>query len=56
VYDIQGNSASFIFDQDLPKIAKYCEQKISYQEMNNKIPYSMPNLIDSNTILQRLGC
>jgi endonuclease G len=21
VYDIQGNSASFIFDQDLPKIA-----------------------------------
>jgi len=56
VYDSKGNSASFLFDQDLPRNAKYCEQKVSNKDMNNKLPYSMPKLIDSNKILKRLGC
>lgn len=56
IYDSKGNAASFIFDQDLPKNAKYCEQQISNQNMNKAIPYSMPNFTDSTQILKRLGC
>jgi endonuclease G len=56
VYDIQGNSASFMFDQDLPRSAKYCEQIISNKDLYAKISYSMPNFSDANEILKRLGC
>ncbi len=28
IYDLKGNAASFLFDQDLPRKANYCEQKI----------------------------
>lgn len=56
VYDLKGNAASFLFDQDLPRKAKYCEQKISNKELNVKIPYTMPKFTDSSKVLKRLGC
>jgi endonuclease G len=56
IYDSKGHAASFVFDQDLPRGGKYCEQKISYKDMNSNMPYSMPSLVDSSKILQRLGC
>jgi endonuclease G len=56
VYDMKGNSVSFMFDQDLPKDSKYCEQKISNKDLNSKIFYTMPIFSDSNEILDRLGC
>lgn len=56
VYDLKGNSASFLFDQDLPRNIKYCDQKISNRDLNDKITYSMPIFTDSNKIFKRLGC
>lgn len=56
VYDINGNSASFVFDQDLPRTADFCNQATTYSELKKLIPYSMPNLHDSKSILQRLQC
>lgn len=56
VYDRKGNSASFIFDQDLPKNAKYCDQIMCNKEMNKKILYTMPNFSDASEIMTRLGC
>lgn len=56
IYDLNGNAASFMLDQDLPRAAKYCEQKNSIQQLKEKVPYALPNLVDSNELLQRLGC
>jgi endonuclease G len=56
VYDLNGNAASFFFDQDLPKKANYCEQQTSNKSINNKIPYTMPSFTDSSEIIKRLGC
>jgi endonuclease G len=56
VYDLKGNSASFMFDQDLPKSAKYCEQKISNKDLNDQISYAMPKFLDASEIMKRLGC
>jgi endonuclease G len=56
IYDLKGNAASFVFDQDLPRDANYCDQKISNKDMNTKIPYWMPNFTDSTKVLQRLSC
>ena len=56
VYDMKGISASFMFDQDLPKSAKFFEQKISNKVMNEKIAYAMPNFSDASEIMKRLGC
>ena len=50
VYDIKGNSASFLFDQDLPKNAKYCDQKVSNKYMNGKIYHAMPNFSDASEL------
>jgi endonuclease G len=56
IYDPRGNAASFLFDQDLPRNANYCEQKTSNKNLNTKIPYAMPNFSDSTEVLKRLGC
>lgn len=56
VYDLKGSSASFLFDQDLPRKSNYCDQKISNKELNMKIQYKMPAFNDSIKIMQRLGC
>lgn len=56
IYDLNGHSASFIFDQELPRKAKYCQQHISNKKMNKSIPYSMPSFTDSTLILKQLGC
>ncbi|WP_159820616.1 DNA/RNA non-specific endonuclease [Colwellia sp. 20A7] len=56
IYDLKGNGASFLFDQDLPRSAKYCEQMIKNKELNDIISYAMPSISDSPKILERLGC
>jgi endonuclease G len=56
VYDLKGNSASFMFDQYLPKSAKYCEQKVSNKDLNDQISYAMPKFLDASEIMKRLGC
>jgi endonuclease G len=56
IYDLKGNAASFLFDQDLPRNTNHCDQKISNKELNVKIPYTMPSFTDSTNILKRLGC
>ena len=56
IYDSKGNAASFVFDQDLPKSANYCDQKTSNKDLNLSIPYAMPAFTDSTKILKRLGC
>ncbi|ARD43825.1 DNA/RNA non-specific endonuclease [Colwellia sp. PAMC 21821] len=56
VYDPKGNAASFIFDQDLPRKADYCNQKVSNKDLNAKVPFTMPDFTDSKEILNRLGC
>lgn len=56
IYDLKGNSASFLFDQDLPRNANYCEQMIKNKELNGIISYAMPSFSDSTKILKRLGC
>ena len=49
-------SASFLFDQDLPRSAKYCEQKISNKDSYEKISDAMPDFLDASEIMKRLGC
>jgi endonuclease G len=56
IYDLKGNSASFLFDQDLPRNTKYCQQMIKNKELNGIISYAMPSFSDSTKILKRLGC
>lgn len=56
IYDLKGNGASFLFDQDLPRNAKYCEQMIKNKELNGIISYTMPSFSDSTKIYKRLGC
>ncbi|MCP4587020.1 DNA/RNA non-specific endonuclease [Pseudoalteromonas sp.] len=56
IYDLQGNSASFIFDQDLPKSAQYCDQITSNMQVNKMLKYSMPKFKDSKELTQRIGC
>lgn len=56
IYDLKGNAASFLFDQDLPRKTNHCDQKISNKELNVKIPYKMPSFTDSSKIFQKLGC
>ena len=56
IYDLKGNSASFLFDQDLPRNTNHCDQKISNKDLNVKVPYYMPSFTDSSKILKRLGC
>ncbi|WP_199527608.1 DNA/RNA non-specific endonuclease [Pseudoalteromonas sp. bablab_jr004] len=56
IYDLRGDSASFIFDQNLSKNAKYCEQITSNQQINKMLKYSMPKFNDSKEIAKRIGC
>lgn len=56
IYDLKGNSASFLFDQGLQKSAAYCDQQVSNTIMNLKIPYLMPIFNDSAVLMTRLGC
>jgi endonuclease G len=45
-----------MFDQDLPKSAKDCEQKISNKDLYEQISYAMPKFLDASEIMKRLGC
>lgn len=56
VYDLNGNGVSFLFDQDLPRKARYCDQMVSNASMNSHIPYSMPVFRESKELIKRLGC
>ena len=56
IYDLNGNAASFIFDQDLPRNTNYCSQKKTYQQVKAKLSFTMPTLFDSAEVLKRLGC
>jgi len=56
IYDLKGNGASFLFNQDLPRKTEYCDQVIKNSELNGIISYSMPIFTDSTKILTRLGC
>ncbi len=56
VYDLKGNAASFIFDQDLKRDASYCAQIKSYQQMKTAIPFNIPELSSSSELLERLSC
>jgi endonuclease G len=44
-----------MFDQDLPKSAKYCDQKVSNKDLNEQISYVMPKFLDASEIMKRLG-
>ena len=56
IYDLKGNAASFLFDQDLPRNTNHCDQQISNKELKLQIPYTLPSFTDSTKILKRLGC
>ena len=56
IYDSKGNAASFVFDQDLPRNASYCDQKTANKDLNLNIQYAMPKFTDSTEVLKRLGC
>jgi endonuclease G len=55
VYDLKGNAASFIFDQELKRNATYCARAKPYQQAKAIIPFTIPELSDSNEMLKRLG-
>jgi len=56
VYDIKGNAAGFVFDQDLPKSTSYCSQVNDLKEIYELVQYSLPRLKFSSEIFERLGC
>jgi endonuclease G len=56
IYDSKGNAASFMFDQDLPRNANYCEQTLSNEVLNLVIPFGMPSFVNSVEVLKRVGC
>lgn len=56
IYDLKGNAASFIFDQNLPRKADYCQQKTNNKALQAEVPFAIPSFTDSIEILKRLGC
>jgi endonuclease G len=56
IYDLKGNAASFIFDQNLSRKADYCLQKTNNKDLKAEVSFAIPNFTDSVQILKRLGC
>ncbi|MBU2977104.1 DNA/RNA non-specific endonuclease [Alteromonas sp. C1M14] len=56
VYDLKGNAASFLFDQDLPRAANYCDSLVKNRDMNNAVGFTMPDFVDAKSIVQLVGC
>jgi len=56
VYDLAGNSANFIMQQDAKRQDDFCAKTSSLQEMSTLINFQLPKLKSSNSLYQRLGC
>lgn len=56
VYDLNGNAASFIFDQDLPRSAHFCSSIVTRNEVMKAIDFEIPKYKDSSKIISILGC
>jgi endonuclease G len=56
VYDLKGNSTSFIFEQTLLRSANYCHSIVSNEELRKNIDFSLPEFSMSAEFTKMLGC
>lgn len=56
VYDLSGNAAGFIMKQSSNRNDDYCGKQEPIMTIQALVDFDLPELIQNNTILQRLGC
>ena len=56
VYDLKGNSAAFVMDQETPKGASFCTKRVKLDDISETVTFKLPELMDSEKVYQRLGC
>ena len=56
IYNLKGESSSFIMKQSESKNANYCDTKKQLTAILSKTGFDMPKLTDSNVLAKRLGC
>lgn len=57
IYDLKGNSASFVMGQETPKGTDFCTKRVSFGGMAEMVKFRLPEeLVDSEQMLARLGC
>jgi len=56
IYDMAGNSSSFIMSQSTQRKANFCDKRASADQMQAQLKFSLPSLKDNDVIVKRLGC
>jgi len=56
IYDLAGNSSSFVMSQNTQRKANFCDKRASIDQMQAQLKFSLPSLKDNDVIVKRLGC
>ncbi|WP_394213529.1 DNA/RNA non-specific endonuclease [Enterovibrio calviensis] len=56
VYDVKGNAAAFIMEQDTPRSASYCSKQVSLDELKTRVGYKLPPVSLRGGMQKRVGC
>ena len=56
IYDMTGNSANFVMQQDTARKEDFCSKRATRDEMRQLIKFDLPNLKDDDRLFKRLGC
>jgi endonuclease G len=56
VYDLEGNSASFVMKQSAQRDDNFCDNHVTFNDVQGKTAFKLPKLTDNAAVLKRLGC
>ena len=56
IYNLKGESASFLMEQSTPKTTNYCTKQKAISAIQAKIGFQLPALSNSTSLVADLGC
>lgn len=56
VYDIKGNAAAFIMQQSAGRNDDYCQKKVTLEDVQQSVSFTLPELKVQPSVYARLGC
>ena len=56
IYDTHGKAAAFIMQQSAGRNDDYCQKKVSLDDIQQKVSYSLTELEVERGVYERLSC
>lgn len=56
IYNLKGESAPFLMNQETPKGTEFCSKKATISKIKSDIAFELPLLVESDELYAQLGC